>query len=234
VPGGRDGRNGGVGPQRVSRPAESRDVRRWRIHGWIPRGVRRWRPRDESRLNPSPCGKACAGAHEAAWQHLAVVGLALYRHWEVDVDRDGLVVRLRRAGDKRMAGAVKALVRFSSKWTQNPTCKWPMLGGTYNLPHGDVHAAVLPYAMAFNRDAAPQAMSQVAAALGATDAAAGPLQLNSAVGAPKNLVDVGFDTANIDEVADIVAQARFPNPRPVTVQGVRALLDAASAGQLPQ
>ena len=60
-----------------------------------------------SRLNPSPCGKACAGAHEAAWQHLAVVGLALYRHWEVDVDRDGLVVRLRRAGDKRMAGAVK-------------------------------------------------------------------------------------------------------------------------------
>ena len=109
-----------------------------------------------------------------------------------------------------------------------------VLGGTYNLPHGDVHAAVLPYAMAFNRDAAPHAMSQIAAALGATDAAAGLLQLNSAVGAPKNLVDVGFDTANIDEVADIVAQARFPNPRPVTVQGVRALLDAASAGQLPQ
>lgn len=109
-----------------------------------------------------------------------------------------------------------------------------VLGGTYNLPHGDVHAAVLPYAMAFNRDAAPHAMSQIAAALGATDAAAGPLQLNSAVGAPKNLVDLGFDTANIDEVADIVAQTRFPNPRPVTVQGVRALLDAASAGQLPQ
>jgi hypothetical protein len=77
-----------------------------------------------SRLNPSPPGKACAGAHEAAWQHLAVVGLAPYRHWEVDVDRDGVWSSgLHRARDKRMAAAVKALVRFSSKWTQNPTCK---------------------------------------------------------------------------------------------------------------
>ena len=32
------------------------------------------------------------------------------------------------------------------------------LGGTFNLPHADVHTVILPHATAYNRDAAPEAM----------------------------------------------------------------------------
>src|SRR5204862_7694902 len=41
-----------------------------------------------------------------------------------------------------------------------------VLGGTFNLPHANVHTIVLPHAVAFNRDAVPEAMRRVAEALG--------------------------------------------------------------------
>ncbi len=46
-----------------------------------------------------------------------------------------------------------------------------VLGGTFNLPHADTHTIVLPHTVAFNREAAPEAMRIAAEALGAKDAA---------------------------------------------------------------
>ena len=40
------------------------------------------------------------------------------------------------------------------------------LGGTFNLPHAEVHTVVLPHATAYNRDFAPDAMRIAADALG--------------------------------------------------------------------
>jgi maleylacetate reductase len=108
-----------------------------------------------------------------------------------------------------------------------------VLGGAYNLSHGDTHAAILPYAVAFNRDAAGQAMSQIASALGSTDAAVGLWRLCAEIGAPTSLADVGFNPDDIDDVARIVAEGQFPNPRPVTTGGVRDLLTAACDGRPP-
>jgi len=89
-----------------------------------------------------------------------------------------------------------------------------VLGGAYNLSHGDTHAAVLPYAVAFNRDAAPYALSQIASALGTTHAELGRRQLRADIGAPNStsLVDTGFDPADIDDVARTVAQGNSPAP----------------------
>ena len=39
------------------------------------------------------------------------------------------------------------------------------LGGTFDLPHADVHTVILPHAAAYNAAAAPEAMALVAAAL---------------------------------------------------------------------
>ncbi|NKX52432.1 maleylacetate reductase, partial [Arthrobacter deserti] len=39
-----------------------------------------------------------------------------------------------------------------------------VLGGTFNLPHAQAHAAVLPYVLAFNTPAAPAAAARIAAA----------------------------------------------------------------------
>ena len=108
-----------------------------------------------------------------------------------------------------------------------------VLGGAYRLPHSGVHSAVLPYATAYNREAAPEAMCRIAAALAATDAAVGLWGLARRIGAPTDLVSLGFDPALIPEVAAEVSGARTTNPRPVTDDSIRELLRAACAGASP-
>ena len=116
-----------------------------------------------------------------------------------------------------------------------------VLGG-FGLPHGEVHAAVLPYAAAYNAPAAPAAMRRVAVALGVTgapgevDGSAAPAalwQLGRRLGTPINLVAAGFDPALIDEVTAQLLANPPANPRPIEADGVRELLAAASAGQIP-
>ena len=53
------------------------------------------------------------------------------------------------------------------------------LGGSFNLPHADVHTVILPHATAYNREAAPEAMRRIADALGAPDAARGIYDLSA-------------------------------------------------------
>ena len=108
-----------------------------------------------------------------------------------------------------------------------------VLGGAYNLPHGGIHSAVLPYAVAYNRHAASEAMRRIAAALGADDAAVGLWDLARRIDAPTDLVSVGFDPSAVDEVAAIIAAAPPANPRPITEDGIRELITAACAGEPP-
>ena len=56
------------------------------------------------------------------------------------------------------------------------------LGGSFNLPHAETHAIILPHAVAYNASAEPQAMSQVARVLGVEDAAGGLFELAGALG----------------------------------------------------
>ena len=51
-----------------------------------------------------------------------------------------------------------------------------VLGGTFDLPHAETHAIVLPHAAAYNSAAAPEAMTRVARALGVAEAAARSLR----------------------------------------------------------
>jgi alcohol dehydrogenase class IV len=98
-----------------------------------------------------------------------------------------------------------------------------------------VHSAVLPYAAEFNRDAAPEAMQRLGSALGAhaADAPAALWRLGHDADAPTNLRDVGFDPAEIDPVAELVAHAQFANPARVTTTAVARLLARACSGRPP-
>lgn len=107
------------------------------------------------------------------------------------------------------------------------------LGGTLNLPHAETHTAVLPHAVAYNRSAAPDAMTRIAAALGTTDAAAGLYDLAVAVGARVALRDLGMREADIGRIADLAVRNPYWNPRPVTHEGVVALLTDAYHGRRP-
>lgn len=107
------------------------------------------------------------------------------------------------------------------------------LGGTFNLPHAETHAVVLPHALAYNAPAVPQALARIARALGAPDAAGGLWDLESRLGLPMTLAELGMDEAGIERAARIASETPYPNPRPVSFEGVHALLRAALAGSRP-
>ena len=108
-----------------------------------------------------------------------------------------------------------------------------VLGGGYDLPHSAVHSAVLPYVTAWNASGDPAAVSQIAYALESADAAGGLWDLAHRAGAPTSLTDVGFDSADIDAVATVVAASPPVNPGPVSPQAVREVLLASCTGIRP-
>jgi alcohol dehydrogenase class IV len=107
------------------------------------------------------------------------------------------------------------------------------LGGTFNLPHAEVHTVVLPHATAYNRDFAPAAMRIAADALGAKDAAQGIYDLIEAIGAPTALKDIGMPADGLERAAQLATQNQYPNPRPIEIEPIRELLRNAYEGRRP-
>ena len=112
------------------------------------------------------------------------------------------------------------------------------LGGSFNLPHAEVHTVVLPHAIAFNADAAPRAMARIQRALGhaAPSAAAGLFDLARENGAPVALREIGMKLADLDSAADIAVRDPYWNPRPfgAAQRGeIRELLQRAYDGVRP-
>lgn len=110
------------------------------------------------------------------------------------------------------------------------------LGGSFNLPHAEVHSIIIPHATAYNASAAPNAIARVAAALDADGApAAGPalFALLNSVATKTTLADLGMREADLDRAAELATQNPYYNPRPVTREGIRALLDDAYFGRPP-
>lgn len=107
------------------------------------------------------------------------------------------------------------------------------LGGSFNLPHAEVHTVILPHATAFNRDAAADAMHQAAGALGAGDAAEGFYDLAVRLGAPIALRDIGMPLDGLDRAAQLATENPYYNPRPIDFASVRQLLEDAYYGIRP-
>ncbi|MDP9973810.1 alcohol dehydrogenase class IV [Variovorax paradoxus] len=108
------------------------------------------------------------------------------------------------------------------------------LGGTFDLPHAQVHTVVLPYALAYNASAAPQAMARIARALGVADAAMGFFELARTHGAAVSLKAIGMPAAGLEHAADLAVSNQYPNPRPLEKAALRALLGRAWEGAPPQ
>lgn len=113
------------------------------------------------------------------------------------------------------------------------------LGGSFNLPHAEVHTVILPQAIAFNAEAAPQAMARITRALGGlggASAAAGLFDLARDNGAPVALRDIGMKESELDRAADIAVSNPYWNPRPfgAAQRGeIRQLLQNAFEGIRP-
>jgi maleylacetate reductase len=107
------------------------------------------------------------------------------------------------------------------------------LGGSFDLPHAQTHAVILPHVAAFNQAAAPRALERVAAALGVAAAGAGLFDLAQTMGAPTSLQAIGMAESDLDKAAEIATSSPYWNPRPVDRAAIRALLDDAYHGRRP-
>lgn len=114
------------------------------------------------------------------------------------------------------------------------------LGGSFNLPHAEVHTVVLPHAIAFNAGAAPPAMQRIERALGTqgrASAAAGLFDLAKANGAPVALLDIGMRASDLDRATEIAVSNPYWNPRPIGPAlrtEIRELLQRAFEGVRPE
>ncbi|WP_413248736.1 maleylacetate reductase [Sinomonas flava] len=137
--------------------------------------------------------------------------------------------------EQALYGAYLAAVSFASAGSGMHHKICHVLGGTFNLPHAQTHATVLPYVLAFNAPSAPEAAARIAAAFGTTDALEGLQALRDRLDAPRALADYGFTEDGIAEAVQVALPA-IPanNPRPVTAAGLTALLRAALVGDDPK
>lgn len=110
------------------------------------------------------------------------------------------------------------------------------LGGSFDLPHADVHTVVLPHALAYNAPQAPAAMARLARALGVDVPARAPqavADLARRHGAPTSLAALGMPADGLDRAAELAVAAPYPNPRPLERAALRALLQRAFDGAPP-
>lgn len=107
------------------------------------------------------------------------------------------------------------------------------LGGSFDLPHAPTHTVVLPHAMAYNAAAAPRAMDRIAQRLGVVDAPGAVYDLIVAAGGPTSLRELGMPADALERAAELASATPYPNPAPLTRDGIRELLARALTGERP-
>ena len=108
-----------------------------------------------------------------------------------------------------------------------------VLGGRYDLPHAETHAALLPHVVAFNEPFLGALAARMAVAVGSGRASTGLYDLCARLGLPLALSELGMPGGAVDEVAAEVAADPPANPRPVDETGLRAVLRQAWGGDRP-
>jgi alcohol dehydrogenase class IV len=105
-----------------------------------------------------------------------------------------------------------------------------VLGGTFDLPHAEVHAIILPWVVDHYREAAPEVLEEVAAALGADDAVVGLQALAVELGLAAGLSDLGLTADDLDLAARLAAAVAPATPAPAGEDEIRRILESAMGG----
>jgi alcohol dehydrogenase class IV len=108
------------------------------------------------------------------------------------------------------------------------------LGGSFNLPHAEVHTVILPHALAYNAAAAPHAMCAITTAMHAQSAPQAIYDLAAGNGAPVSLREIGMRQEDVSNACEIAMRNQYPNPRPLQAGALRQLLQNAYEGNRPE
>jgi maleylacetate reductase len=107
-----------------------------------------------------------------------------------------------------------------------------VLGGLFNLDHGQMNAVVLPHALAFNAPAISDAYARLSSVLDG-DAAGALYDLARVLETPASLSDIGFPSNGIEVAAPLVVEAARENVRSLSETQARDLLQACVKGERP-
>ena len=107
-----------------------------------------------------------------------------------------------------------------------------VLGGLFNLDHGQMNAVVLPYALAFNRPAITEPYARLSEALGG-DAATAVFELARRINAPRTLAEIGMPQDGVEQAVPLLVAASVKNVRPLDDGQAREFLQAAFDGAVP-
>ena len=107
------------------------------------------------------------------------------------------------------------------------------LGGTFDLPHAETHAIMLPHTLAYNLPAAHDVRTRLSRVLGSPQPARALAELAERVGAPRALRDIGMPESGIAKAAEIAVRNPYANPRPIDRGLIEAMLRRAWAGEWP-
>jgi maleylacetate reductase len=106
------------------------------------------------------------------------------------------------------------------------------LGGSFDTPHAETHAVMLPHTAAFNAQAACEELAPAADIFGGS-IGGGLWDFAKSIGAPLSLRDFGLTEADLDRAAAIATENPYWNPRPIDQASIRTLLQQAWEGVRP-
>jgi maleylacetate reductase len=118
----------------------------------------------------------------------------------IGADPADLAARADLARGAHLAGTVLAHAGASAHHT---ICH--ILGGAFDLPHAQTHAAVLPPALAFLQESCPERAAVLGKALGAADPASAVRTLLAEVDAAVRLRDIGLAEADLGQAAILLS-----------------------------
>jgi maleylacetate reductase len=107
------------------------------------------------------------------------------------------------------------------------------LGGSFDLPHAETHAIVLPHSAAYNAHAAARELQPLAELFDGS-IGGGLYDFSRSLGAPLALKDLGLKESQLDLAADLAVKNPYWNPRQIEREAVRALLQRAWDGAAPE
>jgi maleylacetate reductase len=106
------------------------------------------------------------------------------------------------------------------------------LGGSFDMPHSETHAVMLPHTAGFNAQAVPELMKPVAEIFGGSPGAA-LHDFARKLGSPLTLREIGMKEEDLDRAAEIATQNPYWNPREIDRASIRTMLGDAFDGRRP-
>jgi len=105
-----------------------------------------------------------------------------------------------------------------------------VLGGRYDLPHAETHAAVLPWSARLALGHHPAAIATLGRALGSGGPAIRLRALAADLGATRSLAELGLTRSQAIHTAEEVSLEALATPFPVSREDLRELLLGATEG----